>query len=448
MSSIIDRPRFSCTLGGALGTLKALPGKVVPIIHAAPGCGGNLGYTISLSAAYAGSGYASNQAVSSTCVTEKDLIFGAEDRLKEQIGSTLEIMDGDLFVVMTACMVEVVGEDVRSAVSAFADYGKPVLAIETGGFRGDSYDGYDLLMETLVREYVEPIQEKNDKVVNLFGVVPIMDIFWKKDLTILKNLLQEMGIEVNTFFGEYETLDNLKYSARAGMNIVVSDVYGIRVAECYKELHNIPYITTAFPIGDAATTDFLYEVGTALGIEESIIQGVVSRHRGEYYRYVEKVVDLYTDSDFQRYAAVISDVNYAQAISRYLADDIGWLPDLVVITDQLSEEEKERVRKRFDNYKSGVVPNVFFDTNTCNVEMHLRELWPIEGDNGEYHDSFDPAFVIGSSLDREFAERIGALHLSVSYPISNRVIVNKGYAGYEGGLNMLEDIFTQLVASR
>ena len=58
--NLIDRPRYTCTLGGALGTLKALPGKVVPIIHAAPGCGGNLGYTISLSAAYAGSGYASN----------------------------------------------------------------------------------------------------------------------------------------------------------------------------------------------------------------------------------------------------------------------------------------------------------------------------------------------------------------------------------------------------
>lgn len=78
----------------------------------------------------------------------------------------------------------------------------------------------------------------------------------------------------------------------------------------------------------------------------------------------------------------------------------------------------------------------------------MREIWPVEEEDGEYHDSFDPAFVIGSSMDREFAERIGALHLSVSYPIANRVIINKGYAGWEGGLNMLEDLFTQLVACR
>lgn len=448
MSNIIDRPRFTCTLGGALGTLKALPGKVIPIIHAAPGCGGNLGYTISLSAAYAGSGYASNQAVSSTCVTEKDLIFGGEDRLEEQIESTLEIMDGDLFVVMTACMVEIVGDDVKNVVSRFSTTEKPVLAVETGGFRGDSYDGYDLLLETLVKSYVEPSKEKNEKMINLLGVVPIMDIFWKRDLSILKELLEEIGLEVNTFFGEFETLENLKYSAKAGLNVVISDTYGIQTAECYRNLHQIPYITTAFPIGDGATTEFLYEVGKAAGISEEVIENVVQKHRKEYYHYVEKIVDLYTDCDFQRYAAVISDANYAPAISRYLADDIGWIPDLVVITDQLDEEEKEKVRMRFKNYKSGIEPNVFFDTNTGNVEDHLREIWPEKEDDGEYQDGFDPAFVIGSSLDREFAKRIGALHLSVSYPIANRAIINRGYAGWEGGLNMLEDLFTQLVACR
>lgn len=448
MNKIIDRPRFTCTLGGALGTLKALPGKAVPIMHAAPGCGGNLGYAVSLSAAYAGSGYASNQAAASTCVTEKELIFGGEERLDEQIRSTLEIMDGDLFVVMTACMVEVVGDDVKSVASRFSNHDRPVLAIETGGFRGDSYDGYDILMETLVREYVEPSQEKDEKTVNILGVVPVMDIFWKKNLTIIKNLLCEMGIKVNTFFGERETLENLKYSAKAGMNLVLSDIYGLKTAECYKKLHDIPYMTMAFPIGDAATTEFLYQAGRALKVEESIIESVAESHRREYYSYVEKVVDLYTDCDFQRYAAVIGDANYAQAISRFLADDIGWIPDMAVITDQLEEDEKDRVRKRFEGYRSGVKPHVFFETDTGKIEKHLRNLWPPEEGEETYHDSFSPAFVIGSSQDREFAKNIGAPHLSVSYPVANRVVINKGYAGYEGGLNMLEDIFTQLVAGR
>ena len=35
--SFIERPRFSCMLGGALATLTSLP-RVIPIIHGAQGC--------------------------------------------------------------------------------------------------------------------------------------------------------------------------------------------------------------------------------------------------------------------------------------------------------------------------------------------------------------------------------------------------------------------------
>lgn len=38
MSNIIEAPRFSCALGGALNTVTAIEG-LVPIIHAGPGCG-------------------------------------------------------------------------------------------------------------------------------------------------------------------------------------------------------------------------------------------------------------------------------------------------------------------------------------------------------------------------------------------------------------------------
>ena len=448
MANLIDRPRFTCTLGGALGTLKALPGTVVPLIHAAPGCGGNLGYTISLSAAYAGSGYASNQTVSSSCVTEKELIFGGEERLEEQIRSTLELMDGELYVVCTACMVEIVGDDVKNVVARFADAPAPVLALETGGFRGDSYAGYDLLLSLLAEQFVEPCRDKDPRCVNLLGVVPIMDIFWKRDLTILKNLLQELGLRVNTFFGEGETLDHLRRSSEASLNIVLSAVNGVKTAQCYRDVHGIDYIQTPFPIGDHATGEFLRTVGRALQVPESTIQSVIARHQKEYYAYLEKVVDLYTDCDFQRYAAVISDANYAPALSRYLADDIGWLPELVVITNQLTAEEQERLGPYFDHYCSGFRPHVYFDTDTSKVKGYLEQLFPPRPAGETYWPTFDPAFVIGSSLDRELAGEIGALHLSVSYPIANRMIVNRGYAGYEGGLNLLEDLFTQLVACR
>ena len=56
--------------------------------------------------------------------------------------------------------------------------------------------------------------------------------------------------------------------------------------------------------------------------------------------------------------------------------------------------------------------------------------------------------MLGSVLDRPFAESIGAGFLSVSYPVTNRIVLNKSYAGYSGGLSLAEDIFGALVVNR
>lgn len=72
----IERPRFSCTLGGALQTITSLPGAV-PIIHAASGCGGNLFSTQQAAGLY-GSGFCGGLSMPSSNVSEKEIIFGGK----------------------------------------------------------------------------------------------------------------------------------------------------------------------------------------------------------------------------------------------------------------------------------------------------------------------------------------------------------------------------------
>ncbi|SDF24757.1 hypothetical protein [Sporomusa acidovorans] len=40
----IERPRYTCALGGAIATVSALP-KAIPILHAPPGCASNFTWT-------------------------------------------------------------------------------------------------------------------------------------------------------------------------------------------------------------------------------------------------------------------------------------------------------------------------------------------------------------------------------------------------------------------
>lgn len=446
MSKFVERPRYVCALGGAVGTLKVLP-RVIPILHSATGCGGNIAAALNNGAGYLGSGYCAGQALPSSNVTEKDIVFGGEDRLREQIENTIKLVDGDLYFVLTGCMVEMIGDDIHHIVRSFEDGKFRVLGAETGGFHGNSFKGYEIVLKTLFQDFVEKKPVKDSNVVNLWGVVPIQDVFWKGNIRELKTLLQRLGYQVNTFFGEGETLDNLKNAAAASLNIIVSDTFGVEAAKVFEEVHGVPYITIPFPIGDHGTEHFLRTVGSALGIEKAFVEKVVQEEKERFYSFFERIADVYTDLDLQRYAAIVGDSNYTQALARFLADDLGWLPEVVVVTDFLTEEQKEKVRGNFENFESGVAPEVIFDTDASNVRSYINRHWG-QSQGQRYFEGFNPGFIIGSAIDRDAAEDFGVPQLTVTYPISNRVVLDRAYAGYGGALRLTEDLLSVLVGSR
>jgi nitrogenase molybdenum-iron protein beta chain len=60
----------------------------------------------------------------------------------------------------------------------------------------------------------------------------------------------------------------------------------------------------------------------------------------------------------------------------------------------------------------------------------------------------DPAFVLGSTLDRNLAAALNAGLLTVSYPVTNRVITDQGYAGFRGGLRLATDLLSVILSPR
>ncbi|HEX2946986.1 MAG TPA: nitrogenase component 1 [Clostridia bacterium] len=446
MSKFVDRPRYTCSLGGALATLRAIP-RAVPIIHASAGCGHNLHNAINSGAGYIGGGYCGGLSLPSSNVAERDIVFGGEDRLREQIQSTLEIMDGDVFFVLTGCMVEMIGDDLEAVTSDFSDCGKTLIAVHTPSFRGNSYTGYELVMEALIQKYITKQDVKDPKAVNILGIVPAQDVFWEGNLRELKRLLQKLGLTVNTFFGEGETLKDIGNAGKAALNIVVSDIHGVQAAEAFEEFHAIPFITTGFPIGTAATEVFLRAVSEALGIDDSLTGVVIKEEKAIYYDYLERLADLYNDIDMQRYAVVVGDSSYVPAITRFLSDELGWLPELAVITDFLDDKQKNILSRRFENFESGLKPSVRFDTDASSVRKYIAEIWP-RNRNDRYYDSFSPTVVLGSVFERDLAVEFGFPLLTVSYPVTNRVVLDRAYAGVKGALSIVEDLFSILVAGR
>ncbi|MDR1109410.1 MAG: hypothetical protein LBP92_01635 [Deltaproteobacteria bacterium] len=446
MNDFIDRPRFTCALGGALFTLRALKG-VVPIIHAGSGCGYNLYLATNAGAGYLGGGCCGGAGWSSSNVLEEDIVFGGEDRLREQIKSTIDLMESELYVVVSGCSVEMIGDDIVSVAAEAAQKGYPVLAVPTPGFAGDSFTGYDLILAGLFKGYLAKGLAKRPEVVNLWGLVPGQDVFYKGNLREIKRLLSRLGIKANTFFGEGETLADLKEAGRAGLNLVLSDVYGQAAAKVFEETHGTPYLTLAPPVGALQSRAFLAAISEALGLGEDLVSRVVSEEEERYFDYLGRVADIYNDVDLQRYALVIGDANYAPAVTRFLADELGHIPALSMVTDQLGEEQRLRVAGRFQGFASGLAPAVRFDPHASSFRTYLQEIHPPD-QNQRYYDGLGPAFMVGSVLERDLAAERGWPLMIMSFPATNRVVFQESRMGYDGGLNMAAELFSLLVSGR
>jgi len=444
LAEFIERAKFSCALGGALTTIAGIP-RVVPIVHAAGGCAAALSGTYNLSSGYRGTGYCGGTMIPTSNIAENNIVFGGEGKLKQQIESSLRILNGDLYVVVTGCQVEIIGDDAVGIAKKFKD--KNVIGVSTPGFLGNTFKGYEAIVKALIADVIEPSEKKEEKTVNILGVVPGHDVFYRGNLDEIKRLLGLIGVKANTFFGTGESIAAIRTYGSASLNIVLSEQAGLESAQEFERLHKIPYVLADVPIGPTGTEEFLRKIGKELSIDEGLIEEVLKNERKIYYSFLERIVDIYSDIDFQRYVLVVADSYYAYPLTRFLANDLGWIPHLTAINDIEDAEQQKSYLSKFSKITSETKPEVIFERNAGQVIKYIRESWP-DNNNQKYYDALGPVFLVGSGIERGLAEKIGAGFLSVAFPVSNRVVLNKGYAGFTGGLSLVEDLISNLVSLR
>jgi nitrogenase molybdenum-iron protein beta chain len=417
-------------------------------MHSGPGCAANFSWTQNGAAGLAVGDRCAGLSVPGSNLQETEVVFGGHDRLHEQIRHTLEIMDGDLYFVLTGCVPEVIGDDVESVVREFAGAGAPVISASTAGFKGSSYFGYEQVLKALFKNVVKAGAPRRANLVNVWGLPPMMDVFWKGNLKGTAGLLALLGFETNAFFGPEAAFSDIENAAGARLNIVLSDLYGLEAAELFKERHGVDFITTPPPFGAAASERFLETVGAALGLRSEKIAAIVRSEGERHYRQLEPLLDVYNDMEAQRYAITIGDANYAFAVADFLADDMGWLPELVIVTDDLQPEARTRLMEKRRARGLAEPARVLFEPNGAAAAAAIDDDgWRPENWK-KYHNGRLPAFVVGSSLDRGLAAALGAGHLSLSFPVSNRAVISRGYTGYDGGLVLMEDVISALIGAR
>lgn len=108
MSNIVEQLRHACALG-SYESILAIEGAV-PIVHSGPGCVSKIWATLGMQNGCQGTGHIGGHSIPCTNVGEKEVIFGGTDRLEKVISNSFRVMDADLYVVLTGCTSDIVGD--------------------------------------------------------------------------------------------------------------------------------------------------------------------------------------------------------------------------------------------------------------------------------------------------------------------------------------------------
>ena len=163
MAKILDQPRYKCALA-AMQTVHAITGAI-PILHSGPGCAAKLNDNNGTSGRF------SPNIFPCSSVSEKEVVFGGTGKLRSTIENALKVIDADLFVVLSGCTSEIIGDDIEEVAGNFADAEKPVLWAKTPGFKGNNYLGHDWILKSIFEQYLED-GETEKGLVNLFVSPP------------------------------------------------------------------------------------------------------------------------------------------------------------------------------------------------------------------------------------------------------------------------------------
>lgn len=429
MSQILENPRGGCVLAGINSVLAAID-RVCPILHAGPGCCMQTTAAEQGQSGHKHSCFVSGVSLPSSNMLEKEVVFGGVDKLKTTIQGAIDIIDADAYFVLTGCTAGIIGDDIVSVTDEFQKKGHKVYPIETPGFAGDSNLGYEVVWNTMIDQVIEENVPKDDRLVNIFGIVPYHDPFWSGSLEEIERILNRLGLKVNTFFTGHQGMDAVRKCSGAALNIIVNPWLFQGPARKFEEKFGVPSIRIpGLPIGATDTTKFIRQVAEALNLAQDDVERVIAQEEDYVYSYLGQSIGVVS---WKRYA-VVSDANNAVGLTRYLANDFSFTPVLVIISEPIfREEDKQRIIEQISDMEYAKPPKVLFTADQYEINQAIMS------------EEEEITLLIGSTNEKEVGLLKDIQFILASFPMNERLVFNRTYAGYRGSLTFTEDLYDNL----
>lgn len=429
MSQVTENPKGGCVLAGINSVLGAID-RVCPIYHSGPGCCMQTTAADQGQSGHKSSRFVSSVSLPSTNMLEKEVVFGGTEKLRTTVQGAIDIIDADAYFVLTGCTAGIIGDDIVSVTEEFQDKGYSVYPIEMPGFVGDSNLGYETVWTTMINQVIEEDVPKDDKLVNIFGIIPYHDPFWSGALEEIDRILSALGLKVNTFFTKHQGIETIRKCSGAALNIIINPWLFKGPAKKMEQKFGIPSIRVpGLFVGATDTTKFVRQVAEAMHLDQEIVDKVIAAEEEYVYDYLAQSVGVVSWKRF----AVVADANNAVGITRYLANDFSFTPVLVIVSEPLfRQEDKDRIVAQIEDLEYAKPPKVIFASDQYEINQALRE------------EEEEITLLIGSSNEREVALEKDIQFILAAFPMNERLVFNRTYAGYRGSLTFTEDLYDNL----
>ncbi len=426
-----EQLRVACALGGSCTALAI--GKVLPVGHCGPGC---IAQYISTLQVFNGgqSAYPFEATVlPSSNFCESDVVFGGADRFKKVIQHSIEYYDADMIVAVDGCTPEIIGDDIESVVSDFEDARIPVIYAKLPGIQGDNLTGHSRVLNAIIDQYLKDSGKRNDKQVNILGVVPFYDPLWEGTLEAIEKTLKAIGLEPNVFYGYQKGLADVDKIPEAAFNLVLSPWVDHDVAKKLETKYGTPYLVYPnIPVGPEDTAKFLRTLQEYADLDKEVVEAYIKEREDRYYHYINKHVPwVHYCNDLAAQFVVIGSVAAAVSVTKFVVNDMGLFPKRIYITENVPKKYQQQIKDHL--YDVGL------------EEKDYEIIFSIDG--GLAHDELlnklpreEETVIFGSIWDQSLALKLGAAYVPVSAPYGDCMVADKTYFGYEGGLALFADV--------
>jgi nitrogenase molybdenum-iron protein alpha/beta subunit len=359
-----------------------------------------------------------------TKLCEEEIVYGGENTLVRTIREAKASLDIPVMFIVTACGPEIVGDNIVAVAEDLQkEVSFPIVPISSAGFKGDQNLGSDIALETIL-DYLVPAvpQDRISHSVCLIAPHANANPTWVGDLTWVKSVLIQMGVEKVITFTHNTTLNEIAEIPQVEGCLVLSHDAGQSAADILSDRYQITQWCNdiPMPIGLTNTRNWLLAIGEkldAIDTAESIIsygeQMVVKACRKK---------GLEQSAMHRAATAIVADATVGIPLLRFVTEDLEMVPKLLYLRSSQPEAE-DILTHEIEDMKLDIQVK-----NNCDVYQVKEGLSRIH-----------PEIVLGSNIERHAAEALDIPFVfRLVNPISKFRMTDRAYWGYTGMLNLIE----------